>query len=244
MNEPVDNPLSDEYVNAFLDGELAADERERALKRLEEDDDFKGRVCELRGLKERVKGAYAELPAVAVRRGRGRLSDAWRQALAAGVLLALGLAGGWVARDQSIQAPVHERIAGLPDGYRPVALADKVDPDKIVLHLDSREPARVAAVLDLAEKILERRGARSQVEIVVNSFGVDLVRQDTTSQRERIDRLLARHTNLGFTACGQTVARLGSEGVKVQLLPGVHVGSAAISEILNRMQEGWVYVKV
>ena len=243
MREP-DEPLSEEYVNAFLDGELAADERERALRRLEIDDDFKARVCELRGLKERVKGAYADLPAAPARRGVAFLSPVWRQALAAGVVLAVGLAGGWFAHGNGAQAPVYDRLAGLPAGYQPVALSSKVDPDKVVLHLDSNAPKQLSAALDLAEELLARRGDRGHVEIVVNSYGLNLLREDTSPYRERIGQMAARHRNLDFIACGQSIARLSREGVIVDLLPQAHVAKSAISEILERMQQGWVYVKV
>lgn len=244
MNESMNEPVSDEYLNAFLDGELAADERERAMQRLEQDGDFKNKVCELRSLKERVKGAYAELPAVPARRGVSAFSSIWPRALAAGVLLALGLAGGWVAHDGIMKAPVYDRLAGLPDSYRPVALAGKVDTDKIVLHLDSNDPSRLGAVLDLAEKLLAERGDRGQVKIVVNSYGLNLLRQETSPYRERIGSMAASHHNLAFVACGQTIARLSREGVVVDLLPQAQVANSAIGEILENMQRGWVYVKV
>lgn len=243
-NQSMTEPMSDEYLHAFLDGELAADERERALLRLEQDGDFKGKMCELRSLKERVRGAYADLPPTQTRRGVGGIASVWRQALAAGVLLCLGLAGGWMARDADMNAPVYDRLAGLPDNYRPVALAGKVDTDKIVLHLDSNDPARLAAVLDLAENLLATRGERGQVKIVVNSYGLNLLRQETSPYRERIGSMAANHRNLAFVACGQTIARLGREGVVVDLLPQVQVANSAIGEILESMRQGWVYVKV
>lgn len=244
MNTSTDHPVSDEYLNAFLDGELAADEREQALRRLEGDEAFKARVCELRSLKERVKGAYADLPAMTPRRKGGGFSPAWRQALAAGVMLALGLAGGWLAREQTQPGPAYDRLAGLPAGYQPVALGTKVDPDKVVLHLDSNDPARVVAALDLAERLLARRGDRGRVELLVNSHGLNLLRQETSLYRDRIGVLAVRHPNLAFVACGQTIARLRHDGVAVELLPQARVARSAIGEILDRMQQGWVYVKV
>lgn len=244
MNESMNQPLSDEYLNAFLDGELTADEREHALRRLESDAEFKGKVCEMRGLKERVKAAYADLPAVPQRRGRRFPSPVWRQALAAGLLLSMGLAGGWLAHDHHTKVPAYDRLVGLPDGYRPVALAGQVDPAKVVLHLDSNDPARLAAVLDLADRLLAQRGDRGQVRIVVNSYGLNLLRQETSPHRDRISGMAARHRNLEFVACGQSIARLSRDGVVVNLLPQAQVASSAIGEILERVQQGWVYVKV
>ncbi len=237
--------LTPEYLNAFVDGEFAADERARVMALLESDPEFKMRACEVRTLKEMVKGAYAEAPAPRARPDSGRLHLGLKQAVAAALLLALGLGGGWLARDRSVgQAPVYDRLPGLPSGYQAISLRDEVDPDKIILHLDSGEPGRLAAVLDLAEKLLAENGASARVEIVANSYGLDLLRADVTPLAERIATLAKRHANLSFIACGQTVARLTREGVRVELLPDAHTATSAINEIMTRMGQGWVYVKV
>ncbi|MDO9226054.1 MAG: hypothetical protein Q8M09_17540 [Pseudomonadota bacterium] len=242
MNDKTKEPISQEYLDALVDGELTADERDRAYRRIEEDADFKARVCETRTLKEMVKGSYADVaPAHAATRRR---SNGWPQAMAAVLMLAVGLGGGWLARGELDPAPVVDRLAGLPNGYQSVSLSSQVDPGKVLLHLDSNEPARLGAVLDLAERMLASSGNEGRVEVVVNSYGLNLLRQDTSPYRERIERLADQHANLTFIACGQTVARLKREGLDVVLVPEANVASSAIGEIIGRMREGWVYVKV
>lgn len=241
---PKQETLTPEYLNAFVDGELAADERTRAMALLESDAEFKLRTCELRTLKDRVKGAYAEVPAAPARPLSRRIGPGLKQALAAGLLLALGVGGGWMARDWKGLEPGYDRLAGLPGGYRAITLAEQVDADKVILHLDSGAPERLAAVLNLADKLLAEKGASGRVEIVVNSFGLDLLRSDVTPLAGRIEDMARQHANLSFVACGQTVARLKRGGVKVELLPVAHTASSVISEIVTRMEQGWVYVKV
>jgi intracellular sulfur oxidation DsrE/DsrF family protein len=240
----MNDPVSPELLDAFIDGELAADERERVLAQLASDPDFKARACETRALKEQVRAAYADFPALAKRRHASRMSRAWPMALAAGLVLAIGLGGGWMARDVIPDTPRIDRLAGLPSGYQPISLSARIDPDKVLLHLDSSEPDRIGTTLDLAEKMLGERKGRGQLAIVVNTYGLNLLRQDTSLDRARIQRLARQHPNLSFIACGQTIARLKRDGVEVVLLPEASVASSAISEILGRMQKGWVYVKV
>lgn len=240
----MNDPVSPEWVNAFMDGELTADERERALARLETDADFRALACEARTLKEQVRAAYADFPAPARRRPVGAGHSAWPTALAAGLVLALGAGGGWMMRGALDDSPRIDRLAGLPSGYQPISLAAHIDPDKVLLHLDSSDPYRLSATLDLAEKMLDARKGRGELAIVVNTYGLNLLRQDTSLEQARIQRLAHQHPNLSFIACGQTIARLQREGVKVVLLPEASVASSAINEILSRMQKGWVYVKV
>ena len=241
-DEPADRGASPEYLGAFLDGELSAEERTRVLALLDSDPDFKVRACEMRTLKEMVRGAYGEVPAAPALARR----PAWLgapQALAAGVMLALGLGLGWLARDSSQAAPTYDRLAGLPEGYQAVALSEQVDSGRIILHLDSGEPGRLAKVLDLAERLLDRQPS-ARIEIIANSYGLDLLRADVTPLRERVEAMARRHANLSFVACGQTVARLKREGVEVELLPVARTATSAINAIMTRMGQGWVYVKV
>lgn len=86
--------------------------------------------------------------------------------------------------------------------------AGRVDPGKIVLHLDADAPEHLARALDVADSLLSRHGRRARIEIVVNSYGLDLLRADLTPDDQalgqRIIAMAQRHANLGFVACGQT----------------------------------------
>jgi intracellular sulfur oxidation DsrE/DsrF family protein len=231
---------SQEFLNAFVDDELADAEREQALRLLDTDESFKQAVCERRTLKEMVRGAYAA-PAFSEPSSTASGGRLWRQMAVAVLCLGIGLGGGWLARDR--QAAPLSGLAGLPDGYRAVSLAERVDPDRIVLHLDSGDPTKLAASLDVAASLLDQRGAEARVEVVVNSYGLDLLSQRGV-YRDVVERLARQHANLSLVACGQTIARLKREGVSVVLIPEAAVASSAINQITSRMAQGWVYVKV
>lgn len=235
--------LTTEQLHAYLDGELAAEERARVLAMLESDPECRMRACELRTLKDLIKGAYTEVPGVSPQVSSPSRAG-FRGAMVASLVLALGLGGGWLARDNMPPVPGQERMADLPGGYHAIALAEQVDPGKIILHLDSGDRGRLVQVLDLAEKLLSRHGPAARVEIVANSYGLDLLRADVTPLAPRIGDMAKRHANLSFVACGQTVARLKREGIRVELLADAHMASSAINEIMTRMGQGWVYVKV
>jgi intracellular sulfur oxidation DsrE/DsrF family protein len=234
-------PITEDYLNAFVDDELAPSERDQALAQQAEDETFKRAVCEQRMLKDLVRAAYAE-PRPRAQRLAGDHRP-WKQALAAALLLTLGLGAGWWARGMTAAPAVPDRLAGLPDGFHPVSLATRIDQDKIILHLDSGDPARLTGGLEIAERLLRHRDARARVEIIVNSYGLDLLRKES-SHRTTIETLARDHGNLTFVACGQTIARLKRDGVNVELLPEAAIASSAISEITDRMAQGWVYVKL
>lgn len=235
---------SREYLNAYIDGELTNDERLAFLRQMEHDPELKAEACALRTLKEMVKGSYQEVkPRRHVHTGR-RDSYVSRQGLAAMLLLGCGLICGWLANDRYHQPPAMERLTGLPEGYRPVALTRQVDPDKLILHVDSSDRAVFDRALVLAETLMAHEPRRRIVEIVVHSGGLDMLRADVTPYRDRINRLAQQHANIAFVACGNTVARYQREGKTVLLVPEAKVVSSAVGEIVERMQQGWVYIKV
>ena len=238
--------VSDEILHAFVDGELDVAESEKLIAQMLKDTTLSQRVCRLRSLRSMVRLAYAEPPVV--RRGpplaqRRQLMQ--RCAFGCLVLL-IGLSGGWALRGVEPQA-VAVRTGAAPAGYKTVSLMRKPDPDHVILHIDSAAPARMQAALDEAERRLDeadRDGRAMQLEIIANSRGIDLLRAGHSPYAERIARMRQRHANLQWVACGQSIARLASEGENVKLLPATRTAPTAVGEIVSRLQQGWTYVRV
>jgi hypothetical protein len=88
--------FSDEFLNAFIDGQLTPDEKSRALVEFGQDEAVNRQVCELRKVRDLVQLAYAELPVPP----RGTIAPDARHrlglGLAAGIALVVGMVVGWV----------------------------------------------------------------------------------------------------------------------------------------------------
>ncbi len=238
--------VSDEILQAFVDGELAVSESESLVARMREDSELSQRVCTLRSLKSMVQLAYARPPAPphgARSLPRRRLV---RRCAFGCLMLAAGL-GGWALRGIESDAAAATRLLALPDGYQVVSLAREVDPNRVLLHLDSAAPDKMRAVLDRAERLLanaERQRRPMQLEVVANSRGIELLRVGHSPYAERMAQMKARHVNLHWVACGQSIARYASEGQRVELLPSTRTAPTAIGEIVTRLQQGWTYIRV
>ena len=240
--------VSDEALHAFVDGQLDVADSEALIARLRADPPLAQRVCNLRGLQSMVRLAYAEPPRAADAQPRPSRSRPRLQRCAVGCLVLLaGLIAGWGLR-AGVEA---EALAQAPlaafDGYQPVSLAQQPDPNRIVLHLDSDDSTRMAAVLDRAEALLDeadRQGRAIELEVVTNSNGINLMRAGVSPYAARIARMTQRHANLYLVACSQTIARYTGQGQKVELLPVAQAAPTAIGEIVSRLQQGWTYVKV
>ena len=238
--------VSDEMLHAFIDGELDVAESEKLIARMQEDKALSQRVCELRSLRSMVRLAYAEPPIVEHRLPGVRRRQVMQRCAFGCLVLLAGLSSGWALRGVGSQVVV-ARPGAVAEGYRTVSLARDADPNHIILHIDSAATDRMRAALDQADRLLDgaaRQHRAMQIEVLANSQGIELLRAGHSPYAERIARMQQLHPNLNWVACGQSIARLTSEGEKVELLPDTRTAPTAIGEIVSRLQQGWTYVRV
>ncbi|MDR3391514.1 MAG: hypothetical protein P4L77_07220 [Sulfuriferula sp.] len=245
------NPeISNEQLNAFIDGELDIPEKDSLFVMLETDPDLAHQICELRAVKELVRHGYAEQRPSAQRDWVRKFYVP--QSLVAGVMLILGLTMGWLGRDLDRPAaamPLAQFQPRLQAGaLRPVSLAAVTqDMNKIVMHVDSANAARFGMLLDDVEYLTEHQmvnGHPVQIEVLASHKGLSMLRADVTPYAARIKALVKRHPNVTFVACNQTIQQLTRDGVKVRLVPHTLVAPAATEEIVARLRGGWTYIKV
>ena len=99
--------------------------------------------------------------------------------------------------------------------------------------------AKLEAFVD-AQQLDQQRVA---VEIVANGYGLDLIRTAHTPYEDQVKQL-ARDDYVTILACRQAVQRLRDRGIDVDLIPEADFAPSALDRIIERLREGWVYVKV
>jgi len=152
---PADPPLSAEEarLHAFVDGLLPPEERVAVLERLDADPEAAARVARWQAQRQALRGLARDQPlgdtppelgAIVLRAGasrRGLLS----RALAAGLLLSLGLAGGYQWGRHDVGAPAWPaaslagRAGGVPEFAREAGVAFAV------YSAEKRHPVEVTA---------------------------------------------------------------------------------------------------
>lgn len=231
-----DKRPSDELINAFVDDELAATERAHMLEQIHADEALRQQACELRMLKDMVRAGYREPPVSRTTKQLARPGWGW-QAIAASLILVVGLGTGWMTRGV-VADPLQAQMASLK--------GVQADPARLLLHVDSGDPEHFARLLGKTQAMLDEakhEGHTLQVAVIVNSGGIDMLRAVTSRHAERIHALQAAYPNLSFIGCRTTLKRLREGGHDVRLLPGVEEAPAAIEAIVDRMKTGWTYIK-
>ncbi|HKK06210.1 MAG TPA: DsrE family protein [Gammaproteobacteria bacterium] len=237
--------FSDEFINAFLDGQLDADERSRLLDEVRRDPALSGRVCELQKVREMVQLAYHN---VAVpqryRQPAPVFSTRYAKALAASMLLALGVLVGWftnAAVDQPNSLLEMARTVQTPPGAH-----GKVW--HVMLHVSTADPVRLNTLLDETDHLLRYSAHSTQkvrVEVLTNGNGLELLSADNSPYASRIRQMQREYGNLTFLACHKALQRLKHDkGINLDLVKGAKVVPSAMGEIIKRQREGWTYIHI
>lgn len=256
--------FSAEFLNAFVDDQLAPEEKSRMVLELSQDEVLSREVCELRKVRDLVQTAYRDLPPAA--RATHTLGTARRvgMPLAAGIALVVGVTLGWsLHQPPPADAPARDSVRGQANIATPAPAARKSvaaktpaahpartaghNLAKVLIHVNDDDTQLLAQTLDEVENLLEHYRAQRQqalVEVVINGPGLALVRQDVSRFAARIQRLHERYDNITFAACQNTIDRLRREnGITARLLPGVVVIDSGMAQLMRRQHQGWAYIQ-
>lgn len=228
--------ISDEILSAHIDNELDPAERAELLDRIAVDAALRGRACELWQVKQMVRGAYPLPRQARAAAPRGPATPRWLQALAAMLLLAVGVLGGWFA---------HGRVDDEQQMLSQIETI-RASGGRVVVHLFSDEPAHMEAALRTAERLAKAQdlsGRPFRVEFIANGPGLHLLRTGGSPYGARIVTLHETYENLHLVACQQAMERLRDRGIDVTLLPGVEEAVSAESELATRLTQGWRYIQ-
>lgn len=240
-----DTHFSDEQLQAFVDDEIDVSDRTEIMEAVARDEELACRVCELLQLKDAVKLAYREPPQPAHTNNRWETARKIRgplKAVAAVLIFAMGTLTGAVLQTQTSESPT-----APANGMARVTPAATEELKRVLLHISTADPERLAQALDDAEELLSDyrdEPQKVQLEVVANSAGLSLLRADASPYPERIRRMAREYSNVSFLACSRAIEKLRMKGLDVHLLPEARVIPGALEQIVDRLQDGWVYIRV
>ncbi|HUW98705.1 MAG TPA: hypothetical protein VMV40_07700 [Acidiferrobacter sp.] len=238
MRETDSSRLSDEFLNAFVDNQIDADEKGRAYPLINADEELNRKVCELRKVSDLVRLAYNAPPAHPVSRWRTDDFKRRLRPLAAPAVLIIGVALGWSLRALWLPARAGHEATTIA--------ATRGLTTKVLFHLDNGDRAHMRQVLQEAQQLLARYQAdhrSAKVEILADGPGLALLRQRLSPFAAQIAALQIRYPNLIFAACQDTINRLVErDGIEPHLLPQAIIVPSAIAEIVRLQHHGWTYI--
>ena len=235
------NNISEEMINAYIDNELDMKDIQLIELQMEKDVVLQHKITQLKALKLKISSSYDSVHSKNYRKipVTGK-NYRFPTSIVASITLLIGLTIGWYT---------HIYISTTDTDYLlGVKLEDlKPQDNKIIIHLAQNDSVLFDKALTRAETLLayfETLQQQGKVHILANSYGMDLLRRDTTPYQQRIINMMETYDNVEFVACKNTIKRLENRGKSVELLPGVKVHGPVINEIISGLQNGWTYLSI
>lgn len=248
---PDPDKLLVEEIHAFVDDELALEDRQRVRRAIKQSPELAQMVCDIDQVQDWVRAAYEDLPAAPTRARRRAFVPFLSNAVAASALLTVGALAGWfVAQEFSTQKAAASGGAlamvqpeNLPP---PAAGVPAARHEKVLLRLGSDSPQKFHETLEIAEHMLKTSAKEPgfQLEVLANADGLNFLRSDTSPYAKRIEALIAKYPNVHFLVCGTSLVAMKRQGEKPDLLPNVHVTPSAVERVVERLRQGWQYYAI
>lgn len=243
-----DKTYTEEQLNLYIDQQLDTEELDEIRHAILEDATLRERVCQLKAVRELVGYAYENVPvseSAAMAGVAGRHGYVWK-GIAASLLLIAGMFTGW-----TVNNAVHSsQVASADEVFQYFKNTTQAanEERKIILHVTSGDIYAVKGALDEAEQLLASyrdAGTPMKLDIVTYREGINMMRVGVSPYVQRIEDIIENNDNVSLYACMRSIDKAQKkEGKPIVMMDKAVTDKTAQELISERLQKGWIYIKV
>ena len=150
-----------------------------------------------------------------------------------------------VAKPAKPTAPARTNKPSAP------ALAAESAPEKeehrLILQVNTNDPAAMNLALNNAMNVTQyykEIGENVKIEVVTFGPGLNMLRDDTSPVKARIETLAMSTPEISYKACGNTRENMHkAENKDIPIIPQAEVVKSGVIHIMQLEEQGWSYVK-
>lgn len=146
---------------------------------------------------------------------------------------------------------VPSKTARMPDR---AAFAHMVEPStekskdhSLILQVNTNDPAAMNLTLNNAMNVAQYykdRGEKVKIEVITFGPGLNMLRQDTSPVKARIETMALSTPEVSFKACGNTQENMRkAENKDIPIIPQAQVVKSGVVRVMELEEQGWTYVK-
>ena len=246
----MNNQYSDEYISAYIDGELDTDECKCILFDEQEDVELAQRVNDARMLKEKVKLSYVDtLDNYVIKRPFSCTKFVSRhRSLVAGLFIAsvISIMLAYNLNASSDISMAKQLIASTQPIFADRIVSTVGINQRVVIHVSHYQQSQFEETINTIESLLQQKSSDKafSVELVANGQGLKVFDITSSIYAERLSNMAKRFDGLKIIACAKSLADLASDGNPVKLMASIIVTPSAAQQIAKRTESGWLYIKV
>jgi intracellular sulfur oxidation DsrE/DsrF family protein len=118
---------------------------------------------------------------------------------------------------------------------------------RLILQVNTNDAAAMNLALNNATNVAEyyeKAGEPVKIEVVTFGPGLNMLREDTSPVKARIETMALSTPEVSFKACGITRENMRkAEDKDIPIIPQAEVVPSGVVRVMQREEEGWSYVK-
>ena len=155
-----------------------------------------------------------------------------------------------LATAAGVGQPLAKKAAATGKPAKSVAAAQPAALKKehrLVMQVNANDAALMNLTLNNATNVAEyyeKAGEPVKIEVVALGPGLNMLREDTSPVKARIETMALSTPEVSFKACGVTRENMRkAEDKDIPIIPQAEVVPSGVVRVMQREEEGWSYVK-
>ena len=242
--------ITDHSLHLLVDGQLDQASAKRLKKEIETSPELQKKLKKITEIKELISLAYVqEKPEPVTNRKFLMFNPAPVVALAASLIMVVGLTLGWFAHSQYegpqyVVAQTESRTAVIsPEIPLGVNLQSA---RKYMMHFDSMDEDRFESALIETSSILNsyaNSGLPVKVDLLFDQQSVHMFKPQYAGQIQQLKKLINEYENIQFYACSESLRMFLGDLEMPEEIKLFHSDEVVKEMIPQRIEQGWVYIK-
>jgi intracellular sulfur oxidation DsrE/DsrF family protein len=118
---------------------------------------------------------------------------------------------------------------------------------RLILQVNTNDPAAMNLALNNAMNVTQYYkdlGEKVKIEVITFGPGLNMLREDTSPVKARIETMALSTPEVSFKACGNTQENMRkAENKDIPIIPQAQVVKSGVVRVMELEEQGWTYVK-
>ncbi len=118
---------------------------------------------------------------------------------------------------------------------------------RLILQVNTNDPAAMNLALNNAMNVSQYykdRGEKVKIEVITFGAGLNMLREDTSPVKARIETMALSTPEVSFKAFGNTQENMRkAENKDIPIIPQAQVVKSGVVRVMELEEQGWTYVK-
>lgn len=125
--------------------------------------------------------------------------------------------------------------------------ATKKKEHRLILQVNTNDPAAMNLALNNATNVAQYykdAGEKVKIEVVTFGPGLNMLRDDTSPVKSRLEEMALSTPEVSFKACGNTQEKMQkAESKDIPIVRQAEVVKSGVVRVMELQEKGWTYVK-